>query len=60
VLLGNILLIGYLDVNWDNSIIFGLLKEGFYNEIVIFSEHCEKRDFLFSGTNYMLVILIHS
>jgi hypothetical protein len=30
------LLIGYLDVNWDSSIIFGLLKEGFYNEVVIF------------------------
>jgi hypothetical protein len=30
------LLIGYLDVDWDSSIIFGLLKEGFYNEVVIF------------------------
>lgn len=29
------LLIGYLDVNWDSPIIFGLLKEGFYNEMVI-------------------------
>lgn len=27
------LLIGYLDVNWDSSIIFDLLKEGFYNEM---------------------------